>query len=324
MNIEQANKLDFPDLLARLGHQPAKVMKDGRDLWYYSPFRTEKEPSFHIQPGKIYPWVWNDFGHKGGSLFDFVCQYKTLSKKDALAFLRQLYGNPGSRAGEEKKQTSFSFRPPPPTFEIHAILVLTRVEPLEKSLPYVGSARGIKPALARLYLKDVHFENTEKKRAYYAAGFPNRAGGYEIRNPFFKSSIGQKDVSFIEGAQRERLFLFEGFMDFLSALSDLQDAKSADLRGLLTEDGSAFAGDVVVLNSASFKKTALDILASGSYKFAGTFFDNDAAGEGLRQAFSDLPVEVIHYNFLYEGHKDYNAALVKKKQTGTPQERLGF
>ncbi|MEK7258014.1 MAG: toprim domain-containing protein, partial [Bacteroidota bacterium] len=143
----------------------------------------------------------------------------------------------------------------------------------------------------------------------------------EIRNPFFKSSIGQKDVSFIEGAPRERLFLFEGFMDFLSALSDLQGAKSADLRRLLTEDGSAFAGDVVVLNSASFRKAALDILASGSYKFAGTFFDNDVAGEGLRQAFSDLPVEVVHYNFLYEGHKDYNAALVDKIQ---PQPRLGL
>jgi hypothetical protein len=34
-------------------------------------------------------------------------------------------------------------------------------------------------------------------RNYFAIGFPNRSGGYEIRNAYFKGCISPKDISVI-------------------------------------------------------------------------------------------------------------------------------
>ena len=94
MNIYQANNLDFRDLLSKLGYEPVKTGLGGNDVWYYSPFRSEKDPSFHIRKGRIYDWVWHDFGHEGAStILDFIMQLKTLNKSEALAFLDTLYPN---------------------------------------------------------------------------------------------------------------------------------------------------------------------------------------------------------------------------------------
>ena len=49
----------------RLGHT--------RSGLYYSPFREESNPSFHIDEKKN---TWYDYGTgEGGSLFDFVCKF---------------------------------------------------------------------------------------------------------------------------------------------------------------------------------------------------------------------------------------------------------
>ena len=61
MNSYQAKKLNLPEIMARLGYQPTKEAKGGIEYWYNSPFRAEKEASFHTtyKGGK---WIWNDFG----------------------------------------------------------------------------------------------------------------------------------------------------------------------------------------------------------------------------------------------------------------------
>ena len=90
MNSHQAKQIDLPDLLARLGHHPVKVRKGGRELWYTSPFREERTPSFHSSylGGK---WIWKDFGDTGGNVIDFVIRYEGISFKQALVFLRKMY-----------------------------------------------------------------------------------------------------------------------------------------------------------------------------------------------------------------------------------------
>ena len=37
----------MPDLLSAFGHMPVRATKQGAEYWYISPFRYEKEPSFH-------------------------------------------------------------------------------------------------------------------------------------------------------------------------------------------------------------------------------------------------------------------------------------
>ena len=78
--------------------------------------------------------------------------------------------------------------------------------------------RGINTELAKRECREVRYLTDGKP--YFAVGFPNRSGGYEIRNKFFKGCIAPKDITHIRQEQpRETCCLFEGFMDYLSFLT---------------------------------------------------------------------------------------------------------
>ena len=72
MNAEQAKQLNMVDVMARLGYEPVVVRKNGTEYHYMSPFRTETKPSLVVGRGKMIPWVWNDFGDRGGTVIDFI------------------------------------------------------------------------------------------------------------------------------------------------------------------------------------------------------------------------------------------------------------
>ena len=61
MNSHQAKQIDLPNLMSRLGYEPTAIKKGGNEYWYRSPFRSEKDASFHTSylGGK---WIWKDFG----------------------------------------------------------------------------------------------------------------------------------------------------------------------------------------------------------------------------------------------------------------------
>ena len=93
---------------------------------------------------------------------------------------------------------SFSFQeqsPTEPSFQ------RMEVKPLESPvlLSYLRD-RGINTGLAKRECCEVHFENNG--RHYYAVGFPNVRGGYEIRNKYFKGCIAPKDISHIRYTNR--------------------------------------------------------------------------------------------------------------------------
>ena len=69
-----------------------------------------------------------------------------------------------------------------------------RIDPLTNPvlLGYLKE-RGILPEIAREACKEVHFQN--KGKWYFAVGFANRSGGYEIRNKYLKGSISPKEIT---------------------------------------------------------------------------------------------------------------------------------
>ncbi len=75
--------------------------------------------------------------------------------------------------------------------------------------------RGIDTALAKSECKELHFIHNGKP--YFAIGFPNVAGGFEVRNQFFKGCIAPKDITHIRqsGEPREKCLVFEGMTDYL-------------------------------------------------------------------------------------------------------------
>ncbi len=46
MNIEEAKCIPLEDFLKRLGFSPLR--QHGDSLWYHSPFREERTPSFKV------------------------------------------------------------------------------------------------------------------------------------------------------------------------------------------------------------------------------------------------------------------------------------
>lgn len=61
MTIEEAKKIAIVDYLYSLGHTPVK--QQGSSLWYKSPLREEKEPSFKVT-SESYPC--HDVGNTRG------------------------------------------------------------------------------------------------------------------------------------------------------------------------------------------------------------------------------------------------------------------
>lgn len=200
MNIDEIRKISLVEFLNQLGYQPTG--RDSKGLWFYSPCRNERKPSFHVNPRK---GVWFDFGSgAGGDIFtlagelcnstDFIRQAEFIAHKMSMPI--------------EKP-----YKPVPfieqPTFED------VRVSKLESSalLKYLAD-RGIPRNIARRWCVQVDYLLHGKD--FYAIGFENSAHGFELRSSFFKGSYPPKHITHIANGNA-RCNVFEGFIDFLSA-----------------------------------------------------------------------------------------------------------
>ena len=74
MNIQEAKNIRLVDFLAGFGHEP--VIQRGNNVWYKSPFRTEKEASFKVD---LHKELWYDFGlGRGGDIITLAKEiYRT-------------------------------------------------------------------------------------------------------------------------------------------------------------------------------------------------------------------------------------------------------
>jgi hypothetical protein len=150
--------------------------------------------------------------------------------------------------------------------------------------------------LASLHCKQVDCELNSK--IYTAIGFPNRAGGYELRNQYFKGSSAPKDITFIDNASTD-VSVLEGFFDYLSLLVFHQNEKLP-----LT--------NFLVLNSLSlFEKARLQL---DKHSAVNLFLDRDTAGMKLTQRAKALGTKYIDQSGTFQGSKDLNEWLVKSKK----------
>ncbi len=284
MNIDDIKKISLVEFLNQLGYQPTG--RDSKGLWFYAPYRSERKPSFHVNPRKN---LWFDFGTgAGGDIFSLAGEMS--GEAD---FLRQA----DYIAEKMRLPAAKPYKPTPfveePTFEN------IEVSHLESPvlLRYL-SDRGIPKEIAQRYCVQVDYELHGKR--YYAVGFPNNANGLELRNPFFKGSYPPKHITLIANGNA-RCNVFEGFIDFLSA------------ERLGYNDGL----DTIVLNSVSNLQKAIPAL--GDYTVIQCYLDNDTAGRAalakLQREFGD---KVMNKSALYPNHKDLNdylMSLYPKKST---------
>jgi len=84
--------------------------------------------------------------------------------------------------------------------------------------------RRIPIDIAECYCLEVIYECNGKK--YFAIGFKNNSGGYELRNRYFKGSSSPKDITTLNNAAAGPT-VFEGFINFLSFVApDRTDGSS--------------------------------------------------------------------------------------------------
>ena len=126
---------------------------------------------------------------------------------------------------------------------------------------------------------------------YYAIGFKNNAGGYELRNEKFKASSSPKDITLIE-SNAEKLTVFEGFFNFLSyfAIHHKQEQPATNF---------------LVLNSTSFFEKSLPLMQS--HKSVHLYLDCDTTGQKCIQKALGIDKEkFIDERCLYKNYKDFN------------------
>lgn len=286
MNIQEIKTIKLQDFLASLGYTPTK--QQGNKLWYLSPFRQESHASFKVNTERN---QWYDFGiGKGGNIIDLA---ELLYKSSDVSYLiRKIEDNVPNCTSifstsfadiKEKQHTNY--------FENLQILPLSH----PALMRYLWD-RCIDLEVAASVCKELHYDSNGKH--YFGIGFPNIAGGYELRNPFFKGCIAPKDISHFYAEEPKKVcFVFEGFMDFLSFMT----LRRKENDGLKRQD-------YLVLNSVSNIQKALECLSQ--YDSVRCFLDNDEAGRNAYlQLSKELGKPVTDASTLYNSFKDLNEYL---------------
>lgn len=283
MDAKTINRFPIRDYLAGLGIRPAKDR--GYYGMYRSPLREDRTPSMKVDYEKN---LWIDYGAgDGGTLIDLVMRLERCDAGQAMRLMeRRISGTP-----------SFSFHgngnPVPPRRE--SAIAIEKIRPLENpALIAYLSERGICIDIAREHCREVRYSIND--REYFAVGFRNDVGGWELRSRYFKGSTSKAPTT-KDGSYADCL-VFEGFMDYLSFMT--------------LKDQPHPVQDVVVLNSVTNLGRAKSFIASHEQVY--TYLDNDDAGRKataeLKAAYRNLSDQSGHYR----QHKDLNEYLQERQR----------
>lgn len=286
MNTDQAKKtVNINDYLSNAGHKP--VSQRGNHFRYYSPFREERTASFDVDNAKN---TFIDWGTgQTGTIIDLVMILSNTDVSGALEILDQYNGEPSkstfSFTKHESKQTRKSI---PGTIEkitdpsLINYLISRKINPEAwEGCPYL--------------FQYTYKRNNYSKQVYHNLAWQNDKSGYELNNRNFKSCLLAKDITTIAGPGNT-LNIFEGFMDYLSALTYYQTKQ--------------LEGTTIVLNSVALSNRVTTLL--GSFHRVNAFLDNDKAGKQAFALFANHQKNIInHSETTYPDNKDFNDFIIQ-------------
>jgi DNA primase len=272
---EEARQMDIVSYLSSLGYEPAKIRNF--DYWYHSPLRDEKTPSFKVNR-KLNKWYDHGIG-KGGNLIDFAILYNNCTIGE---FLKRLGNN---LSFHQPISTSLLKEHPATDSRIKIVNERPLTSFVLRRYLY---QRRIPIEVAKQFCKEVIYELSNKK--YFAIGFKNNAGGYELRNSFFKGSSSPKDVTIFDN-NAEEVAVLEGFFDFLSFIA-------------IGQNGVQVRSNFLVLNSVSFFEKARPFMEQ--HEVINLYLDHDKTGQNCTQYALSLSKKYIDKSGLYRHYKDLN------------------
>jgi hypothetical protein len=293
---DQASLVDF---LSRLGHQPAR--KYGRERIYYSILREDDtRPSLSVNDEL---GVWFDHGtRKGGNIVDLgLALWKHLSFQEVVQKIQEVCL---ISTGDKK--------PPRPRIAVRVPNYIVQ------DIKEIGTHPAINDYLksrqifeqAKLMLKEIYYfvvDYKGEKKQFFAAGWKNEKGAWEVRNRYFKGCLGHKAISFIPGHQKKAA-LFEGFINFLSWRAENPNADHS----------------IIVLNTIGLLDSGIE--KAKAFSLLDVFFDRDQPGyQATKDLLKALPYATDRSG-VYEGYNDYNDKLVlaakAEEMTIAPKESI--
>lgn len=291
MAIQEIKQISIRQYLADLGIYPAK--DSSRYGMYNSPFREDHNASLKVDYPKN---LWIDYGaNEGGTLIDLVMKMEHCSIYEAITRLERKYScadvgtyqsanTPTSNFSFHRKNADSDMKSPKPS------MTILNVQPISNPalIEYLNERR-INIDIALIHCSEVHYSVNDKP--YYAVGFQNDKGGYELRSKYFKGCTS-KDITSMN-RNKDHCLLFEGFMDYLSFLT-IKKLQNSPV-------------DVIVLNSLTNLPKVKNTLEL--YKSISTFLDNDLVGKRAVQELESIYKDVIDHSFLYINYKDLNEYL---------------
>lgn len=274
MTLDKIKKLSIASYLQSIGCE----IKNDRGYYgmYLSPYREDVQPSLKVDFNKN---LWTDFGSQdGGSIIDLVMKVENCSFSEAIERLKT----------QEHQITSFSFHRN--TLCKESTIIIRKIKQLEnKALLQYLNIRKINLSIATQYCKEVYY--TVNGKPYFAVGFKNDSGGFELRSKYFKGCTAKDITSLRKSA--DTLIVFEGFMDYLS---------------LITLEPTCQSYDAVILNSLSMLDRLKEIIQT--YSQVRLYLDNDMAGDTSTSRILSCSAHVTDCRDLYKGFKDCNDYLI--------------
>jgi hypothetical protein len=232
--------------------------------------------------------LWIDYGtNEGGTLIDLVMRIENCSNGEAMRILEQRISGTPSFSFQRNNLLEEKEVKQEPAIQI------TGIAPLS-SPPLIDyfHERRINADIAKFHCKEINYSVNGKP--YFAIGFRNDTGGYELRSKYFKGCTSKAVTSHIFG--QSSCQIFKGFMDYLSFLTMKNWQRSPV--------------DVIVLNSLTNLPKITNSLAE--YKSVALFLDNDEAGKRAVQNLRSVCKEVIDQSLHYANHKDLNDYLYNR------------
>ena len=301
---QEKQQLHSISILEIMSHMGKSLEYRGRGM-YYSPFRDESTPSFHIDAATN---MWYDFGtSEGGGLFEFVCKIANISRGevyDWLANFRSMIPESEYKVIERKVKKEKESR---------VIIDSASHEFTRRKLIEYAQERAVSKDILQGYCEEILYHIVSMPdRKFFAIGFKNNSGGYVLRSGTAKlctssdiTTLGP-DGKPTEQTSGDKVLVFEGFMDFLSWMTNF---------GKQTPEH-----DCCILNSVANIGKALPWITAHSHIAA--FMDNDEAGQNaLQKIIDNVPDsagDVCVYDMakLYEGYNDLNEKLTDELQKG--------
>lgn len=289
MSIDEIKKISIYNFLKSKGIMPEKVLGSGTYALYQSPLRNDANASFKVDFARN---VWCDFGQStdgkvcdGGTIIDLVMKmYNVENIPEVVAILNS-------------NSNDHSVNPQACVKEHQKLKIIKTTEIRHPALIRYYRSRHISDHTANSYLKEVHYQANNK--SYFALGFQNDQGGWELRNQYFKGSSSPKFYTYMHNAHSKAIDVFEGCFDFLSFI-EIYNMKQ-------------LPNSVLVMNSCSFVNACLPILKT--YDLVNCYLDNDPeskTGTKTTEILRDNHPNVIDQSkSLYPDDKDLNDFLCR-------------